>query len=753
MNHARTRRVTAGAVATTLLLGGLALLAVAPAQANHGARTLQVIPEISSGMAGGPGITLTAKLSSVADKLSPIRIAFEVEGSSADSDGANTNTADKFCTVAAEENSCTATFTGSTASNGLVRAWIDHDQKDGTDPDGIVEADIDEGRLSSNLPVGGAADCRIDEPSEASPDVCLAGTVAAGNTSEPDDTDVVQITFGGGVKSLDCVDSNPLNGSDFEVNPRLGNETYTCRAFSPSGAPLANAAIDGENLGGPNDPDDNAATPADYDTTGGLMAVTFCRTDASGVCTGTVSAAEGESGSGNATLCFWIDQTTENNTYAAAGADEDGGNCSEGIDENDGDPTDTVSIGWRNTAPAATSVDVSPETAISTAGTTTSINAVIYDQFGDRFAGGSPVRAELFAGSAGDTDGNNLATSDSTCTASGADNCNLSFTSPTSGASRVCTYIGAAPVLAGTSTDGTCDGENLADGTLNGRDVTRIVWSSAAGGGGTGTTPTTQPTAEDTAKTQGYTLVGADGGIFNYGTSTFFGSTGDIQLNKPVIGLASKKGGTGYWLVASDGGIFTFGDAGFFGSTGDKKLNAPILGMEATPSGNGYWLFAADGGIFTFGDATFQGSTGDMKLNAPVVGMAVTEKGNGYWLVARDGGIFTFNAPFHGSTGSLRLNEPVFDMGSTPGDKGYWLVARDGGIFSFGDAENKFYGSAVGATSAQVIGLGVTPTGDGYWIADSRGAVFPFGDARFLGDRRDAVNNAATVGFATVPKK
>jgi hypothetical protein len=36
---------------------------------------------------------------------------------------------------------------------------------------------------------------------------------------------------------------------------------------------------------------------------------------------------------------------------------------------------------------------------------------------------------------------------------------------------------------------------------------------------------------------------------------------------------------SGYWFVASDGGIFTFGDAGFFGSTGAMKLNKPIVGM------------------------------------------------------------------------------------------------------------------------------------------------------------------------------
>ena len=68
--------------------------------------------------------------------------------------------------------------------------------------------------------------------------------------------------------------------------------------------------------------------------------------------------------------------------------------------------------------------------------------------------------------------------------------------------------------------------------------------------------------------------------------------------------------GAGYWLVASDGGIFSYGDAQFYGSTGSIKLNKPIVGMAATPDGKGYWLVASDGGIFNYGDAQFYGSAG-----------------------------------------------------------------------------------------------------------------------------------------------
>ena len=42
--------------------------------------------------------------------------------------------------------------------------------------------------------------------------------------------------------------------------------------------------------------------------------------------------------------------------------------------------------------------------------------------------------------------------------------------------------------------------------------------------------------------------------------------------------------------MASDRGIFSFGDARFFGSTGNLRLNRPIVDMAASPDGDGYWI-------------------------------------------------------------------------------------------------------------------------------------------------------------------
>jgi hypothetical protein len=86
--------------------------------------------------------------------------------------------------------------------------------------------------------------------------------------------------------------------------------------------------------------------------------------------------------------------------------------------------------------------------------------------------------------------------------------------------------------------------------------------------------------------------------------------------------MASTSDGHGYWLVASDGGVFACGDAGFFGSTGSLTLNRPIVGITPSSDGAGYWMVASDGGIFAFGDAGFRGSTGGSAPAQPVVGIA-----------------------------------------------------------------------------------------------------------------------------------
>ena len=254
----------------------------------------------------------------------------------------------------------------------------------------------------------------------------------------------------------------------------------------------------------------------------------------------------------------------------------------------------------------------------------------------------------------------------------------------------------------------------------------------------------------------GYFFVATDGGIFNFGDSDFFGSTGDIALNKPIVGAASTPTGEGYWLVASDGGIFTFGDAAFLGSEGGGPLNSPIVAMASTPTGEGYWLFAADGGVFTHGDAEFFGSQGATRLNKPIVGADVTPTGKGYYLVASDGGIFTFgDAEFLGSQGGGPLNQPIVGMAATDDGKGYYLVAADGGIFTHGKTpqDAPFFGSMGGSPlNKPIVGMALTASNQGYYLVASDGGIFSFpAETPFYGSTGNLTLNKPIVGMAVTP--
>jgi hypothetical protein len=232
---------------------------------------------------------------------------------------------------------------------------------------------------------------------------------------------------------------------------------------------------------------------------------------------------------------------------------------------------------------------------------------------------------------------------------------------------------------------------------------------------------------------QGYYSYDQYGDLFGFGNDDYLAYLGDpafLNLNAPILSMATTPSGSGYWMMGGDGGIFSYGDAGFHGSTGGMHLNAPAVSMAATADGGGYWFVASDGGVFSFGDAAFYGSMGGKPLNAPMVGMAPTSNGQGYYLVGSDGGIFAFNAPFGGSMGGQLINRPMVGVAVDPATGGYWEVASDGGIFSF---NAPFHGSTGGETLVRpIVGMLSTPDGNGYWLTASDGGIFSF-NAPFFG--------------------
>jgi len=260
----------------------------------------------------------------------------------------------------------------------------------------------------------------------------------------------------------------------------------------------------------------------------------------------------------------------------------------------------------------------------------------------------------------------------------------------------------------------------------------------------------------------GYWLVGGDGGIFTFGSAQFHGSTGNLQLQRPVVGITPTKDDGGYWLVASDGGIFAFGDSGFYGSIPGlglhpagtpgnvRRLNAPVVGMVPSTDGGGYFMVASDGGVFAFGDAQFEGSCpGIGGCSGTAVAVMPDASGNGYWLVTATGHVYSFgDATFYGAPGP---EGTVSSAVRTPDGGGYWILFTNGGVVPFGDASN--FGGLPGGVAGGVnpaTAIFSTADGGGYWIGTASGAVYPFGDAPNDGSMAGAHLNApiiAAVGW------
>jgi hypothetical protein len=261
--------------------------------------------------------------------------------------------------------------------------------------------------------------------------------------------------------------------------------------------------------------------------------------------------------------------------------------------------------------------------------------------------------------------------------------------------------------------------------------------------GETTPTPTPTPTPAPTAA-HGYWLVGSDGGIFSFGSAPFYGSTGAMKLQRPVVGITPTLNEGGYWLVASDGGIFAFGNATYYGSipgiglapagsSNPKRLNAPIVGMVPSADGGGYFMVAADGGVFTFGDAKFAGSCpGIGGCSGAAVAVMPDASGNGYWLVTATGHVYAFgDAVNYGAPSPQSV--PVTSAVRTTDGAGYWILFANGTVDAYGDAVN--LGGPVGAVGGAnpASAIFATSDGGGYWVASANGSVYNYGDAPNLG--------------------
>ncbi|MGI8686652.1 MAG: hypothetical protein ACR2MO_16445 [Acidimicrobiales bacterium] len=586
----RFRWATRAVCAAALVAAGvLPAVTAPPAGASHVLlASLQVTPEISS-VQVGTAVTLTAHLRSVltaSDLPAPssAQINFHFEG------GPLAGTPDQSCSIAALASTCALPpLTAGASGTTLVRSWINGSTADAT-----------EGRLANTSAESSAAsDCLPAASGESDTVACRTGdALIPGATAEPDDTDVVRITWRD--RGVDVAPDNQARA--------LGETaTLTATAYNVNATPAANVAVKFEFFDGSVSDPGGGNTPATPDRT--------CTTSAAGTCAITVTQVA----DGIDLLCAW----TSSAAPAMAGKVTDTGTCGGevlfDVTVNDGVPApiddaiDVVRILWGNANPVITPPGTTPPPAVAGSGYWLVASDGGIFAFGDALFQGSTGAIKLnqpIVGMAATPTrkGYFLVASDGGIFAFG----DAVFRGSTGAIKLNQPIVGMAAT------------PNGGGYFLVAKDGGIFAFGNAVFRGSTGAIKLAQPIVgmDVTPSGNGYFLVAADGGVFAFGDAVFRGSTGAIKLAKPIVGITATPTGNGYHLVASDGGIFAFGDAVFRGSTGAIKLNQPIVGMSRSVTGGGYRLVASDGGIFAFGDALFKGSTGAIKLNKPMVGMA-----------------------------------------------------------------------------------------------------------------------------------
>jgi hypothetical protein len=211
--------------------------------------------------------------------------------------------------------------------------------------------------------------------------------------------------------------------------------------------------------------------------------------------------------------------------------------------------------------------------------------------------------------------------------------------------------------------------------------------------------------------TRGYNILTSFGGIYSFGSASYWGNLIDHGYPGPAIGLGEMPYGDGYQILTTFGGIYSFGSAQghYYGNLIDHHYPGPAVAIAMTPTGDGYAILTSSGGIYTFGDAGYFGNLIDHHYPGPAVSLSYTPDGLGYNILTSFGGIYSFgDARYYGNLIDHGYPGPATSLAFTGSGSGYSLLTGGGGIYSFGDAT--YFGNLIDHHyPGPAVALGNTP--------------------------------------------
>ena len=105
-----------------------------------------------------------------------------------------------------------------------------------------------------------------------------------------------------------------------------------------------------------------------------------------------------------------------------------------------------------------------------------------------------------------------------------------------------------------------------------------------------------QPVLADT----GYYLWSTGGGVYALADAPFFGAPASLNLNAPIVGMAAVS--EGYYMLGEDGGIFAYGPgAVYLGNPIEKLKSTGRIAVGIMAFSGGYYVLDSYGELHPFG--------------------------------------------------------------------------------------------------------------------------------------------------------
>jgi hypothetical protein len=239
----------------------------------------------------------------------------------------------------------------------------------------------------------------------------------------------------------------------------------------------------------------------------------------------------------------------------------------------------------------------------------------------------------------------------------------------------------------------------------------------------------------------GYTLLDANGAVYNFGTQYLGGSPRGATL--PFVGMAYTPSGRGYALLDSAGHVYNYGDSAYRGGS-PAGATLPFRAIAYKPGTAGYTLLDSAGHVYNYGTDYRGGAPGGATL--PFRALVYSPSGAGYALMDSAGHVYAYGDSVYRGGAPAGATLPIVGLAMPAGASAYTEVDSLGHVYNY--ATQYLGGGPTGAST--FVGVVYTPSGKGYALADRLGHVYNYGDSQYRGGF-DRVANGAPTGAAPTP--